>query len=51
MFCFYFSSGEVLASVVEASEADVEKAVKVAKAAFESWGKLTDNARARHLYR
>ncbi|XP_076445387.1 aldehyde dehydrogenase family 16 member A1-like [Babylonia areolata] len=43
-------TGELLATVTEASETDVEKAAKSAKATFESWSKLTDNVRARHLY-
>lgn len=48
---FHCLSGEVLASVVDASEADVEKAAEAAKTAFETWSKLSDNARARYLYR
>ena len=52
--CFMFFHclpGEVLASVIDASEVDVETAAKAAKAAFETWSKLSNNARARHLYR
>ncbi|KAL8594169.1 hypothetical protein ACOMHN_018109 [Nucella lapillus] len=43
-------TGELLATVTEASEGDVEKAVQCARKAFDSWSKLSDNARARHLY-
>ncbi|KAK7492979.1 hypothetical protein BaRGS_00015709 [Batillaria attramentaria] len=44
------STGEVLASVLEASEDDVNKAVTAAKEAFTSWSSLTPHVRARYLY-
>ncbi|KAK7107473.1 aldehyde dehydrogenase family 16 member A1-like [Littorina saxatilis] len=44
------ATGELLATVIDATESDVEKASKAAKAAFQTWSKLSDNARARHLY-
>ena len=41
---------EVLAEVAEASDADVDAAVKAATNAFTAWSKLSGNQRARHLY-
>lgn len=43
------SSGEVIARIAHADEADVDRAVKSARRAFESkeWGGLTDRQRAR----
>ncbi len=46
------STGEILASVAEASENDVDRAVAAARASFEgTWGTLTPKARSRHLLR
>jgi aldehyde dehydrogenase (NAD+) len=44
------STGEKLASVAQGSAADVNAAVKAARAAFPKWQSLTPHARARHLY-
>lgn len=45
------ASGEVLASVANAGEEDVDKAVKAAKNAFKSWSKLSGRERGKYLYR
>jgi aldehyde dehydrogenase (NAD+) len=44
------SSGERLASVAQGSAADVDAAVKAARAASPKWLALTPHARARYLY-
>src|ERR1700736_1080764 len=44
------STGEKLASVAQGSAADVDAAVKAARAAFSKWQSLTPHARARYLY-
>jgi aldehyde dehydrogenase (NAD+) len=44
------SNGEKLASVAQGSAADVDAAVKAARAAFPGWMALTPHARARYLY-
>jgi len=44
------SAGEKLASVAQGSAADVDAAVKAARAAFPKWQSLTPHARARYLY-
>ncbi len=44
------SNGEKLASVAQGSAADVEAAVKAARAASSKWQALTPHARARYLY-
>jgi aldehyde dehydrogenase (NAD+) len=44
------SNGERLASVAQGSAADVDAAVKAARAASSAWRALTPHARARHLY-
>jgi aldehyde dehydrogenase (NAD+) len=44
------SNGEKLASVAQGSAADVDAAVKAARAAFPGWRALTPHARARYLY-
>ncbi len=44
------SNGEKLASVAQGSVADVDAAVKAARAAFPKWQSLTPHARARYLY-
>src|ERR1022692_4871917 len=44
------SNGEKLASVAQGSAADVDAAVKAARAAFPNWRALTPHARARYLY-
>ena len=44
------SNGEKLASVAQGSEADVNAAVKAARAASAKWRALTPHARARYLY-
>ena len=44
------STGEKLASVSQGSPADVDAAVKAARAALPSWQALTPHARARYLY-
>jgi aldehyde dehydrogenase (NAD+) len=46
------SSEEVLAEVTEATEADVERAVKAARKAFEGpWGRLSGADRGKYLFR
>src|SRR6266403_2179514 len=44
------STGEKLASVSQGSAADVDAAVKAARAALPAWQALTPHARARYLY-
>src|SRR3989454_1619030 len=44
------SSGEVLATVAQGSAADVDAAVRAARAALPKWQALTPHARARYLY-
>ena len=44
------STGEKLASVAEGSAADIDAAVKGARAALPKWQSLTPHTRARHLY-
>ena len=44
------SNGEKLASVAQGSAADVDAAVKAARAAFPGWRALSPHARARYLY-
>jgi aldehyde dehydrogenase (NAD+) len=44
------STGEKLASVAEGSAADIDAAVKAARAAFPGWQSLRPHARARYLY-
>jgi len=44
------SNGEKLAVVAQGSAADVDAAVKAARAAFPEWSALTGHSRARYLY-
>jgi aldehyde dehydrogenase (NAD+) len=44
------STGEKLASVAEGSAADIDAAVKAARAAFPVWQSLSPHTRARYLY-
>src|SRR4051812_24587262 len=44
------STGEALASVAQGSGADVDAAVRAARAALPLWQALTPHARARYLY-
>jgi aldehyde dehydrogenase (NAD+) len=44
------STGEKLAAVAQGSAADVDAAVKAARAALPAWQSLTPHARARYLY-
>src|SRR2546426_1087548 len=44
------STGEKLATVAQGSVADVDSAVKAARAALPAWQSLTPHARARYLY-
>jgi len=44
------STGEKLASVAQGSAADIDAAVKAARAALGKWQALTPHARARYLY-
>jgi aldehyde dehydrogenase (NAD+) len=44
------SNGEKLASVAQGSSADVDAAVRAARAAFPKWRALTPHVRARYLY-
>src|SRR5271167_3689195 len=44
------STGEKLASVAQGGAADVDAAVRAARAAFPKWQSLTPHARARYLY-
>ncbi|AZM60375.1 MULTISPECIES: aldehyde dehydrogenase family protein [unclassified Streptomyces] len=45
------STEEVLSEVAEATEADVDRAVKAARAAFEKWSALPGSERAKYLFR
>jgi aldehyde dehydrogenase (NAD+) len=44
------SNGEKLASVAQGSPADIDAAVRAARAAFPKWSALTPHVRARYLY-
>jgi aldehyde dehydrogenase (NAD+) len=44
------ANGEKLATVSQGCAADIDQAVKAARAAFGAWSKLSGHARARHLY-
>src|ERR1700691_5907298 len=44
------STGEKLASVAQGSAADIDAAVKAARAALPKWQELTPHARSRYLY-
>jgi aldehyde dehydrogenase (NAD+) len=44
------STGETLATVAQGSAADVDAAVRAARAALPTWQALTSHARARYLY-
>jgi aldehyde dehydrogenase (NAD+) len=44
------SNGEKLASIAQGSSADVDAAVKAARAAYPKWRALTPHVRARYLY-
>jgi aldehyde dehydrogenase (NAD+) len=44
------ATGQTLAQVASASEADVDRAVAAARQAFGSWSLMSGHARARHLY-
>ena len=44
------STGEKLASIAQSSAADIDAAVRAARAALSKWGALTPHARARYLY-
>ncbi|XP_025024621.1 aldehyde dehydrogenase family 16 member A1 isoform X2 [Python bivittatus] len=44
------TTGEPLATTIQGTGEDVNKAVGAAKKAFESWSQLPGHARARHLY-
>ena len=44
------SNGEKLASVAQGSPADIDAAVKAARAAFPKWQSITPHARARYMY-
>jgi len=44
------SNGETLASVAQGSAADIDAAVRAARAAFPKWRALTPHVRARYLY-
>jgi aldehyde dehydrogenase (NAD+) len=44
------ATGETLASISEANESDVNKAVKAAKAAHKNWVEIGAHQRARYLY-
>ena len=45
------STEEVLAEIAEADEADVDLAVKAARRAFRTWGRMPGSERAKYLYR
>jgi len=45
------ASEEVLSEIVEASQKDVDEAVKAARKAFKSWSKLPGSERGKYLYR
>jgi aldehyde dehydrogenase (NAD+) len=44
------ATGKPLAAVTDGTEADVDKAVKAARAAFPAWSALSGYQRGRHLY-
>jgi aldehyde dehydrogenase (NAD+) len=44
------STGETLAAVAQGSAADIDAAVRAARAALPAWQSLSPHARARHLY-
>ena len=44
------STGEKLASVAQGSSADIDAAVRAARAAFPKWQSLTPHSRARYMY-
>lgn len=44
------ANGQKIAEVADANAADVDSAVKAARAAFASWSNLSGHARARYLY-
>ena len=44
------ATGEVLAAIAQADAADVDRAVKAARAALPTWQALTGHQRARYLY-
>ena len=44
------STGDKLANVAQGSAADIDAAVKAARAAFPEWNSLTPHVRARYLY-
>src|ERR1700675_1057597 len=44
------STGEKLASVAQGSSADIDAAVRAARAAFPRWQSLTPHTRARYMY-
>jgi len=44
------SNGDKLASVAQGGKADIDTAVRAARAAFPNWRALTPHARARYLY-
>ncbi|HET9439233.1 MAG TPA: aldehyde dehydrogenase family protein [Longimicrobiales bacterium] len=44
------ATGQPLAKLAQAGEAEVDAAVKAARKAFESWSKLSGHERARYLY-
>src|SRR5919106_5991161 len=45
------STEEVLAEIAEADEADVDNAVKAARRAFRTWGRMPGSERAKYLFR
>jgi len=44
------ADGSLLGKVAQGGKADIDKAVKSARAAFKTWSKLSGDARARYLY-
>jgi len=44
------STGEKLASIAQGTSADIDAAVRAARAAFPTWRALTPHVRARYLY-
>src|SRR5690606_25788783 len=44
------ATGETLAQITDGTPADVDKAVKAARAAFKPWSALSGYERSRHLY-
>jgi len=44
------SSGDPIASVAQGTEDDVDRAVRAAREAFDSWSRLDGHVRARYLY-